>query len=76
MGTASRLVQSRRPEANCGLFSIPIDHVLVYAPRNEVELEAAMPIVKASIQYMTESWDQLEGMSSLWRSGDPRAWFT
>jgi hypothetical protein len=39
---------------------IPINYVLVYAPRNEAEIEVAMAIVKASIQFMTESRDQLE----------------
>jgi hypothetical protein len=39
---------------------ISIDHVLVHAPRNEVELDVAMAIVKASIQYMNESRDQWE----------------
>jgi hypothetical protein len=58
-----------------GVF-IPISHVLVYAPRNKGEIKVAMAIVKASIQYMSESRDQLEEMSSSWRSGDPRAWFT
>jgi hypothetical protein len=39
---------------------IPVNYVFIYAPRNEAEIEVAMAIVKASIQFMTESRDQLE----------------
>jgi hypothetical protein len=41
-------------------ISISINHVLVHAPRNAVELDVAMAIVKAAIQYMIESRDQWE----------------
>ncbi|OAK98152.1 hypothetical protein IQ06DRAFT_295514 [Phaeosphaeriaceae sp. SRC1lsM3a] len=40
-------------------FSIPINYVLVYAPRDDAELEVAMTIIKASIQYMTGSKEPL-----------------
>ncbi|KAH7398947.1 hypothetical protein DE146DRAFT_512817 [Phaeosphaeria sp. MPI-PUGE-AT-0046c] len=41
-------------------FSIPLNYVLVYAPRDNAELEVAMAIIKASIQYMTGSREELE----------------
>jgi hypothetical protein len=41
-------------------FAIPLNYILIYAPRDDAELEATMSIVKASIQYMTGSREQLE----------------
>jgi hypothetical protein len=41
-------------------FSLPVNYILIYAPRNEAEIEIAMVIVKASIQFMTGSREQLE----------------
>jgi hypothetical protein len=38
---------------------IPGNYILVYAPRNEAEIEVAIAMVKASIQFMTESRNQL-----------------
>jgi hypothetical protein len=39
---------------------IPVNYVFIYAPRNEAEIQVVMAIVEASIQFMTESRDQLE----------------
>ncbi|KAF2259037.1 hypothetical protein CC78DRAFT_418474, partial [Lojkania enalia] len=34
-------------------FSLPVNYVLIYAPRDEAEIEIALAIVKASIGFMT-----------------------
>ena len=34
-------------------FSLPVNYVLIYAPRDEAEIEVAMMIVKASVGFMT-----------------------
>jgi hypothetical protein len=41
-------------------FSLPVNYILVYAPRNEAEIDIAMAIVKASIGFMADSREQLE----------------
>jgi hypothetical protein len=40
--------------------SIPVNYVLVYAPRNEAEVDIAISIVKASIQFMAGTREPLE----------------
>jgi hypothetical protein len=41
-------------------FSLPVNYVLVYAPRNGAELDIAMTIIKASIGFMTGTRADLE----------------
>ena len=41
-------------------FSLPVNYVLVYAPRDEAELEIVLTIVRASIAFMTGSEGLLE----------------
>jgi hypothetical protein len=41
-------------------FALPLNYVLVYAPRDEKEIEVAMIIVRASIQFMTGAKEQLK----------------
>lgn len=41
-------------------FSLPVTYVLVYAPRNEAEIEVVLTIVKASIAFMSGSNLELE----------------
>jgi hypothetical protein len=41
-------------------FSLPVNYVLVYAPRNEAEVDVALEIVKASIRFMTGSNELFE----------------
>ena len=40
--------------------TLPLNYVLVYAPRNEAELDIAMGIVTAAIQFMTGTREPLE----------------
>lgn len=41
-------------------FSLPVNYVLVYAPRDEAEIDIAMAIVRASVQFMTSTREVLE----------------
>ncbi|KAF2017468.1 hypothetical protein BU24DRAFT_151604 [Aaosphaeria arxii CBS 175.79] len=41
-------------------LSLPISYVVIYAPRDEAEIEIAITIVKASIEYMTSARGALE----------------
>jgi hypothetical protein len=41
-------------------FSLPVNYVLVYAPRDEEEVEISMMIVKAAVRFMTGSQEDLE----------------
>lgn len=41
-------------------FTLPINYVLIYAPRNDAEIDVAMAIVKSSIGFMTDSDQKLE----------------
>jgi hypothetical protein len=41
-------------------YTIPINYVLIYAPRNEAEIETAMTIVKTSVRFMTGAHDLFE----------------
>ncbi|KAF2712572.1 hypothetical protein K504DRAFT_372262 [Pleomassaria siparia CBS 279.74] len=40
--------------------SLPVNYLLIYAPRDEVEIEVAMTIVRASVDFMTWTRDTLE----------------
>ncbi|KAF2678625.1 hypothetical protein K458DRAFT_394676 [Lentithecium fluviatile CBS 122367] len=40
--------------------SLPVNYVLCYAPRDEAELDIALAIVKASIQFMARTRESLE----------------
>lgn len=44
-------------------FSLPVNYVLVYAPRDDAEVEVALMILRASIRYMTASQESLEDLS-------------
>ena len=41
-------------------FSLPVNYILVYAPRDDAELDIVLKIVKASITFMTGSDEPLE----------------
>ncbi|KAF2740065.1 hypothetical protein EJ04DRAFT_559096 [Polyplosphaeria fusca] len=41
-------------------FSLPVNYVLLYAPRDNAELDVVMTIVKASIAFMTSTRDALD----------------
>jgi hypothetical protein len=40
--------------------SLPVNYVLVYAPRDKAEIDIAISIVKASIQFMADTRESLE----------------
>lgn len=40
-------------------FSLPVNYILVYAPRDEEEVEISMMIVKAAVRFMTGSQEDL-----------------
>lgn len=40
--------------------SIPVNYMLIYAPRNDAEVEIAIAIIKAGIQYMAGSRESLK----------------
>lgn len=44
-------------------FTLPVNYVLVYAPRSVAEIEIALTIVSASIRYMSGSMEALETVS-------------
>lgn len=41
-------------------FALPVNYVLIYAPRDDAEIKVAMAIVEASIGFMTGSREELE----------------
>ncbi|KAF2190430.1 hypothetical protein K469DRAFT_733195 [Zopfia rhizophila CBS 207.26] len=41
-------------------FTIPVNYILIYAPRDEAEVEIVITIVKASISFMADSRELLE----------------
>jgi hypothetical protein len=68
--TGKRVIESgwgqRFPLAGTSLFrnltfgrlpTIPLEYILVYAPRTEEEIRTVMTIVKASVQYVTGEKD-------------------
>ena len=40
-------------------FILPVNYILVYAPRDEEEVEISMMIVKAAVRFMTGSQEDL-----------------
>jgi hypothetical protein len=41
-------------------FALPVNYVLIYAPRDDAEVDVAIAIVKAAIAFMTGAREDLE----------------